>query len=97
MEYQIRRYRIAPGKMDDFVEAWRDGVVPLRKRLGFSIQGAWVIEESNEFLWIIDYDGPEGLATANEAYYASEERRSMSPDPAQHIVDAQHDLGRRVL
>lgn len=97
MEYQIRRYRIAPGEMDTFVELWREGVVPLRKSLGFSIHGAWVLEESNEFLWVIGYDGAEGLAAANEAYYSSEERTSMSPDPAQLITDAQHDLGSRVL
>jgi hypothetical protein len=97
MEYQVRRYRIEPEKMDEFVAEWRDGVVPLRERLGFIVDGAWVIEDSNEFLWIIGYDGPEGLAAGNEAYYASEERKSMDPDPARLILAGEHDLARRVL
>lgn len=97
MEYQIRRYQIASGEMNGFVELWRETVVPLRKRLGFTVEGAWVIDDSNEFLWIIGYDGPEGLTAANESYYASEERRSMSPDPAEHITGGSHDMARRVL
>lgn len=97
MEYQIRRYQIASGEMDEFVALWRNGVVPLRRRLGFTVECAWVIEDSNEFLWIIGYEGPEGLAAANESYYASEERKSMSPDPAQLILGGSHDMARRVL
>jgi hypothetical protein len=97
MEYQIRRYQIAPGEMHRFVELWQGGVVPLRESLGFSIHGAWMIEDSNEFLWIIGYEGPEGLAPANESYYSSEERKSMSPNPAQYILSGNHDMARRVL
>lgn len=97
MEYQLRRYRIAAGRMDEFVRLWSERVVPLRERLGFVLHGAWVIEESNEFMWIIGYEGPQGLATANEAYYGSEERKSMSPDPAQYILGGNHDMARRVL
>ena len=40
MEYQIRRYRIAEGKLDEFVDAWKAGVVPLRERFGFRFHGA---------------------------------------------------------
>ncbi|MGH8945593.1 MAG: NIPSNAP family protein [Acidimicrobiia bacterium] len=97
MEYQVRRYRISPGEMDRFVELWREKVVPLRQRLGFTVHGAWVIEDSNDFVWIIGYEGPGGIAAGNEAYYASEERKSMSPDPAGFIVEGTHDLARRVL
>lgn len=97
MEYQIRRYRIEPGEMDRFVELWKEQVVPLRKEFGFSVHGAWVIEDSNDFLWIIGYDGPGGMIAGNEAYYASEERRSMSPDPAVLIGESTHDLAKRAL
>ena len=50
MEYQIRRYHVAPGKLDEFVHAWKTGVVPLREQFGFQLHGAWSIEESNEFV-----------------------------------------------
>jgi hypothetical protein len=43
--------------MDDFVRAWRAGVHPLRLRHGYRIDGAWVIKERNEFVWLLSRDG----------------------------------------
>ena len=97
MEYQLRRFRIAPGKLGEFIGAWKDGVVPLRERFGFQIHGAWSIEESNEFVWVISYDGPEGFDAADAGYYASEERRRLSPDPAEHIASAEEVSVHRVV
>jgi hypothetical protein len=97
LEYQLRRFRIASGKLDEFVDAWKAGVVPLRERFGFQIHGAWSIEESNEFVWVISYDGPEGFDVADAAYYASEERRRLSPDPAEHIASAEKASAHRVV
>ncbi len=73
MEYQLRRFRIASRKLDEFIYAWKAGVVA---RFGFQIHGAWSIEESNEFGWVISYDGPEGFDAADAAYYSSEGNRS---------------------
>ncbi len=97
MEYQLRRFRIASGKLDEFIYAWKAGVVPLRERFGFQIHGAWSIEESNEFVWVISYDGPAGFDAADAAYYASEERRRLSPDPAEHITSAEKASAHRVI
>ena len=97
MEYQIRRYRITDGKLDEFIEAWRAGVVPLRERFGFRFHGAWPIEESSEFVWVISHDGEDGFAAADATYYESEERRRLSPDPAVHIVSSQADATSPIL
>ena len=64
MEYQLRRSRIKPGRMSEFLDAWLAGVYPLRKRFGFRFVGAWVVEASDEFVWILGYEGPEGFAAA---------------------------------
>ena len=82
VEYQLRRYQLAAGAADDFIDAWKSGVVPLRKAHGFEIGGAWLSEDSNEFIWIIAH---QSLADADRAYYASAERQSMTPDPAQYL------------
>ncbi len=97
MEYQLRRYQIAPGKLDEFVEGWTSGVVPLREQFGFRVRGAWSIPESSEFVWIISYDGPDGLAAADARYYDSNERRSLSPNPAVHIIGSDHKMAMPVL
>jgi hypothetical protein len=85
---QLRVYRIQDGKLDDFIAAWLAGVYPLRTRLGYSIQ-AWAVRESNEFVWLLSYDGPESWEDKERAYYASPERKALNPDPAQYLVNTE--------
>lgn len=85
MPTQLRVYTINRGKMDDFVKAWVAGVYPLRQRFGFRIEGAWVIKERNQFVWLLSYEGADWEAK-DAAYYASPDRAALDPDPAQHIA-----------
>ncbi len=94
MQYQLRRYQLVEGAVDDFIESWRSGVVPIRQALGFEIVGAWVVEESNEFVWILAH---ENLVDADRAYYASRERRALEPDPAQYLVGGEELMMSRVV
>lgn len=90
MPSQLRIYTINRGKLDDFVRAWSAGVYPLRRGLGFRIDGAWVVQERNEFVWILSYDGSQDWQAAEAAYYGSPERAALDPDPAQWIARAEH-------
>jgi len=53
--------------------------------------------DAEEFVWVIGYDGPDSFAAADRRYYASEERRAMSPDPAQLIEQPTQSMMRSVL
>lgn len=97
LQYQVRRFSIEADKLGDFISQWRSGVVPLRERLGFEIHGAWAIESTGEFIWILGYDGPDSFADADARYYASAERKQLSPDPARYITSAKEDSAIRVL
>jgi len=48
-------------------------------------------------VWVIGYDGAEGFAEADRRYYASDERRGLSPDPAQYIETPIQRMMRSVL
>src|SRR5438876_8206240 len=56
---QLRLYTIDKGKLDDFATAWRNGVYPLRTSLGYKIPFAAKIQETNQFVWLLAYDGPD--------------------------------------
>ena len=86
MRYQLREYTIEEGRLDDFVREWREHVLPLRVSMGFNVLGPWVEREASRFVWIVAYDGD--LEAANAAYYDSDERRAMSPDPARLVLEA---------
>ncbi len=97
MEFQLRRYQIETGKMSEFVEAWKKGVMPLRQQYGFEFHGVWLIEDTDEFVWVICHDHPEGFDAADRDYYESPERAAVSPDPAQYITAVNHSVAIRVL
>jgi hypothetical protein len=86
VEYQLRIYTVQPGKMEAWVSDWHRHVLPLRRKFGFEVLGPWVIDEEDRFVWILGYDGERGFAAADAAYYESEERRRIVPDPARHLV-----------
>src|SRR5437870_4514617 len=58
---QLRMYAIKEGKMAEWVDGWTRGVLPLRRKFGFRVDGAWVVPEGNRFIWILSYDGPDGF------------------------------------
>ena len=68
--------------MDEWLAGWTRGVVPLREKFGFRVEGAWVVRGEDTFVWILSYDGPEGFEARDAAYYASPERRALRADPA---------------
>jgi hypothetical protein len=97
MEYELRRNRIMAGHFAEFIEAWLSGVVPLRRRFGFTIGGAWIVEATGELVWILAYDGPDGFDVADERYYASAERAALDPDPAQWFESAESERMRPII
>jgi hypothetical protein len=93
--YQLRHYKVRPGAMDSFVAAWRENVLPIRRRLGFIVVGAWVVPESDEFVWIMGYDDDaDGFAAADAAYYASDDRQALTgdEDPGSYLEESQTRL-----
>jgi hypothetical protein len=87
-DVQLRIYSIEPGRLEAFLAAWTAGVVPLRRRFGFSID-AWTVPDENTFVWKLTYSGVETFDAADLAYYHCAERTALDPDPAQFVVATQ--------
>jgi hypothetical protein len=85
MRYQLRIYTVKRGEMADWVKEWDAKIRPLRVQKGFQVLGAWSLDGSDRFVWILGYDGPEGWDAAEKRYYASPERVALDPDPARHL------------
>lgn len=86
---QLRVFTILPGKMEDFRHAWLAGVHPLRLKQGFTIPAAWSVADTNQFMWLLCYRGPESFQSKDDAYYASTERQLVKPDPREFIARAE--------
>ncbi len=83
---QLRKLTIQPGKLDEFVAAWKKGIVPLRRQQGYDIDAAWIIPERDEFWWILSYSGAEDWDRKEDLYYQSLETLDLHPDPLDYIV-----------
>jgi len=83
---QLRNYIINRGEMDIFVQGWRESIVPLRLKHGFTIDGAWIVEGENRFVWMVSYEGDESWDAVEQAYYNDPQRQALNPGPAQHIA-----------
>ena len=94
---QLRVYTIDKGRLDDFAGAWRAGVYPLRLKMGYQIPFALKIPETNQFVWLLTYDGPESWEQKEAAYYGSDERKRLSPDPAQWIARPEQLMAKPVV
>lgn len=91
---QLRMYRITEGELDGFTREWRQHVVPLREAQGFRVDGAWTVPEENRFVWVISHDGD--FEAADAAYYDSDERKALDPDPARLIESSETRMMRPV-
>ena len=86
MTFQLREYTVKPGEMAEWIEEWRSRVVPLRIKAGFEVLGAWTVDGTDQFVWIIGYGGPKSWQEAEAGYYGSPERKALQPDPARHLA-----------
>jgi hypothetical protein len=71
---QLRRYRIVPGRLPDFL-AWFPAIVPVREQFGFRLLFALADHEHETFTWAVELDGDAARFAEVEAVYnASAER-----------------------
>ena len=88
MATQLRDYRIVDGSLDEFVAEWRAGILPLRRELVFSIDGAWTVDAETRFVWLLSHPGDwAAFEAADAGYYTSPRRVALDPNPARLIAD----------
>ncbi|MFH9133476.1 NIPSNAP family protein [Streptomyces sp. NPDC017524] len=83
---QLRTYTVRDGLLDEWIQRWKADILPLRLELGFTIGGAWVDREHNQFFWLISYEGAETFAERNAMYWDSPARVSMDLDPDDYLL-----------
>ena len=83
---QLRLFTIDKGRLDEFAMAWQSQVYPLRTQMGYRIPFAAKIPSTNQFVWLLEYSGPESFESREAQYYGSAGRKRMLPDPARWIA-----------
>lgn len=97
MSTHLRIYTINRGRLHQFAEEWKAHVLPLRIEHGFKVHDAWTIEETNQFVWLISYNGDESWESKEKAYYSSPEREAMDPNPARLIARPEQHFVKSIM
>ena len=73
MIYELRIYRLHPGKMNEFLRGFRKAR-KFMKKYGVTFVDAWKNEErEDEFIWIRSFANTKARDKAIDAYYKSPE------------------------
>lgn len=75
---QLRRYLLVDGQYDDFVAWWRSTMTVVRPATGFTIEFAYGIPETNEFVWAVSAPGDAAAFEALEAEYKVSDARAQA-------------------
>jgi hypothetical protein len=65
---QIRIYTINKGEMDNFLQHFKNDIIPIHERIGVPIVGTWVNRAQNEFIWVRSYKDKADFEAKGKAF-----------------------------
>lgn len=84
---QLRRYTLVDGEYDAFVAWWGIAMPAVRPPAGFTIEFAYGLRESNEFVWAVSAPGDrDAFARLEETYMASDARTAVFDGVPQRVA-----------
>ena len=86
MLYQLRTYTINRGMMDAWVELFNDQLVGIQKKYGITVDGMWVNQDNNQFIWIRSFPSADEVASLEDAFYSSPEWQGVMDHARSHIA-----------
>ena len=92
MIWQLRRYELHPGKLDEYVRLWSDYVVPLREELGFVVRGGWHTPDGDVFVWLVGHEAPDGWEAVEDSYYRDPRRQRLPTNPGDYVMSSHTEL-----
>ena len=79
--YELRHYRVLPGKMDEWVRFMEEVIIPFQVARGMVICGSFRGESDDQtYIWLRRFDSEKQREQLYEAVYGSDEwKNDFSP------------------
>jgi hypothetical protein len=89
MLFELRQYRIRPGRRDEWVRFMDEVIIPFQVAQGMTIVGTFVSEEDPDlYVWIRRFEDESERQRLYEAVYESEHwKTAISPQTAELLGD----------
>jgi hypothetical protein len=75
---QLRRYRLDPERREAFVAWWREWIPAALDVYGLGVPFAYVVPETDEFVWAISHPGDEDEFSRVQAEYLKSPGRAAA-------------------
>ena len=81
MIFELRQYRVYPGKMEEWVRFMEEVIIPFQVSKGMVICGSFVGEEEDDlYVWIRRFDSEEDRERLYEAVYESDTWKKVADE-----------------
>ena len=97
--YELRQYKVLPGKMDAWVKVMEEMIIPLQVAKGMVICGSFRGEtDETAYIWIRRFDTEEQRAALYQAVYESDEWKTrIAPEIQKGYVDLEGSVIQRIV
>ncbi len=73
MFFELRQYRLFPGKREEWVKFMDDEIIPFQASMGMTIVGSFIVENDEDlYIWIRRFENEEERKRLYKAVYESE-------------------------
>ncbi len=83
---QLRIYTVNRGMMDQWVRLFTETIAPLQGKHGIKIDGMWVNEDKNQFIWVRSFADAADLKTKTGSFSSSSEWRAVKDHVMSHLA-----------
>lgn len=96
--YELRQYKIQPGKMDEWVSLMEEEIIPLQVAKGMVIAGSFRGEtDDSVYVWLRRFDSEEDRERLYRVVYGSEKWREEIQPRVSELMDTSNVSVQRIV
>ena len=86
--YELRHYRVLPGKMDEWVRCMEETIIPFQVARGMVIAGSFRGENDDQtYVWMRRFDSEEERERLYAAVYESDEWKNEIAPQVEQLIE----------
>lgn len=96
--YELRQYKVWPGKMDEWVRIMEEEIIPFQVSKGMVITGSWRGEEDEScYVWMRRFESEEQRVALYKAVYESDYWKNEMAPRVPDYLDRPNNVIQRIV
>lgn len=96
--YELRQYKVLPGKLDEWVRIMEEEIIPFQVSKGMVITGSWRGEEDEScYVWMRRFESEEQRVELYKAVYESDYWKNEMAPRVPNYLDRPNNVVQRIV